>query len=213
MANLTYLNDASVLHNLRSRYERWLIYVCTPLIRIDLFNHFLFRLCFSPDLFGSILCHHQSVQTLANLYNESCVDVSWQETNRSSTTFVCHFWQCIFEYASWYVERVCISLSSKKLKLMIDVYTYYPPIDIVHLSADSSTSCGGVLTARLFNIYQRHPHFNTKRTKVLRRQMTLKKRNVSHLNSSSPLCLLTPGNTSSSVTTRVKDKIDSLARV
>jgi myosin heavy subunit len=27
MANLTYLNDASVLHNLRDRYERWLIYV------------------------------------------------------------------------------------------------------------------------------------------------------------------------------------------
>jgi len=27
MANLTYLNDASVLHNLRDRYQRWLIYV------------------------------------------------------------------------------------------------------------------------------------------------------------------------------------------
>jgi len=27
MANLTYLNDASVLHNLRDRYERWVIYV------------------------------------------------------------------------------------------------------------------------------------------------------------------------------------------
>jgi myosin heavy subunit len=27
MANLTYLNDASVLANLRERYERWLIYV------------------------------------------------------------------------------------------------------------------------------------------------------------------------------------------
>jgi hypothetical protein len=28
MANLTYLNDASVLHNLRDRYQRWLINVC-----------------------------------------------------------------------------------------------------------------------------------------------------------------------------------------
>ena len=27
MADLTYLNDASVLHNLRSRYSSWLIYV------------------------------------------------------------------------------------------------------------------------------------------------------------------------------------------
>ena len=27
MADLTYLNDASVLHNLRTRYNSWLIYV------------------------------------------------------------------------------------------------------------------------------------------------------------------------------------------
>ena len=27
MANMTYLNEASVLHNLRERYERFLIYV------------------------------------------------------------------------------------------------------------------------------------------------------------------------------------------
>jgi myosin heavy subunit len=27
MADLTYLNDASVLHNLRARYSSWLIYV------------------------------------------------------------------------------------------------------------------------------------------------------------------------------------------
>ncbi len=32
MANLTYLNDASVLHNLRDRYERWLIYVCSCIL-------------------------------------------------------------------------------------------------------------------------------------------------------------------------------------
>ncbi len=27
MADLTYLNDAAVLHNLRSRYVQWFIYV------------------------------------------------------------------------------------------------------------------------------------------------------------------------------------------
>jgi myosin heavy subunit len=31
MANLTYLNDASVLHNLRDRYGRWLIYTYSGL--------------------------------------------------------------------------------------------------------------------------------------------------------------------------------------
>ena len=28
MADLTYLNDATVLHNLRQRFVSWLIYVC-----------------------------------------------------------------------------------------------------------------------------------------------------------------------------------------
>ena len=32
MADLTYLNDATVLHNLRSRYNSWLIYVIELLI-------------------------------------------------------------------------------------------------------------------------------------------------------------------------------------
>ena len=27
MADMTYLNDATVLHNLRQRYQNWLIYV------------------------------------------------------------------------------------------------------------------------------------------------------------------------------------------
>jgi len=31
MANLTYLNEASVLHNLRARYKSQLIYVCIHL--------------------------------------------------------------------------------------------------------------------------------------------------------------------------------------
>ena len=57
----------------------------------------------SVDLFGSFLRCDQSVQTSSDLYDESRIDVSWQETYRSSTTFVCYFWQCLFEHASWYV--------------------------------------------------------------------------------------------------------------
>ena len=33
MADLTYLNDATVLHNLRTRYTDWLIYVTKMLIK------------------------------------------------------------------------------------------------------------------------------------------------------------------------------------
>lgn len=35
MSNLTILNDASVLHNLRARYKEMLIYVSQVLNRID----------------------------------------------------------------------------------------------------------------------------------------------------------------------------------
>ena len=76
MANLTYLNDASVLHNLRDRYQRWLIYV-------NIFILFYFSVVqktFSRDfldIFRSILCCHQSVQTITNLYTEGCPYVSW----------------------------------------------------------------------------------------------------------------------------------------
>jgi len=33
MADLTYLNDATVLHNLRTRYTDWLIYVIKMLLK------------------------------------------------------------------------------------------------------------------------------------------------------------------------------------
>jgi hypothetical protein len=47
MADLTYLNDAAVLHNLRQRYYHKLIYVSVPKNWILLIN-FFFLFCFSP---------------------------------------------------------------------------------------------------------------------------------------------------------------------
>ena len=43
MADLTYLNDATVLHNLRVRYMDWLIYVFNYFFKMEinlLKNHF-----------------------------------------------------------------------------------------------------------------------------------------------------------------------------
>jgi len=55
MTDLTYLNDASVLANLRDRYSRWLIYV-------SLINSLKKSVnIFFLDLFGFILCCHQSI--------------------------------------------------------------------------------------------------------------------------------------------------------
>jgi hypothetical protein len=72
MADLTHLNDASVLANLRERYSRWLIYVTFI---------FLLRtkktMCSLLDVFRFILCGYQSLQTFTNLYDESRSCLSW----------------------------------------------------------------------------------------------------------------------------------------
>jgi hypothetical protein len=44
MADLTYLNDASVFANLRERYARWLIYVCFFLFKTICYDTLLYRL-------------------------------------------------------------------------------------------------------------------------------------------------------------------------
>jgi hypothetical protein len=86
MADLTYLNDASVFANLRERYSRWLIYVC---FFLKLF-FFLILMNFSLDIFGSFLCCNQPVQASSYLYNEGSNDVSWQETYRSGSASLCY---------------------------------------------------------------------------------------------------------------------------
>ena len=76
MADLTYLNDASVFGNLRDRYSRWLIYV-------GFFRKFfilILMIIVSVDLFGLVLRRHQSFQTIAHLHHEGRPHVPWQET-------------------------------------------------------------------------------------------------------------------------------------
>lgn len=55
MADLTYLNEASVINNLRQRYEKDLIYVRLSELFADV------------DLFGSVLGHCQSIQESSHL--------------------------------------------------------------------------------------------------------------------------------------------------
>ena len=56
MADLTYLNEASVIHNLRQRYENDLIYVCLPQIKLIV------------DLLWSVFGHSQSLQNPSHLW-------------------------------------------------------------------------------------------------------------------------------------------------
>lgn len=59
MADLTYLNEASVIHNLRLRYYSDLIYVSNS--RLSSANP-------SKDLLWTFLGHGESVQEASNLY-------------------------------------------------------------------------------------------------------------------------------------------------
>ena len=79
MADLTYLNDASVLATLRDRYSRWLIYVrCISLLELRSID---VSVSASLDLFGTVLRRHQSLQASTDLHHESSHDLSWKETH------------------------------------------------------------------------------------------------------------------------------------
>jgi len=64
MANLTFLNEASVLHNLRQRYYAMMIYVTWFRVSKNLPRASVYDL----DLFRPILCGDQSIQTLTDLF-------------------------------------------------------------------------------------------------------------------------------------------------
>ncbi|RAH84864.1 hypothetical protein BO86DRAFT_208626 [Aspergillus japonicus CBS 114.51] len=73
MAELTHLNEASVVHNLHTRYQADLIYVSSSMrsripCPLNLTYHLL-------DIFGSIPCHHQPILSSANLLQRICQDV------------------------------------------------------------------------------------------------------------------------------------------
>ena len=100
MADLTYLNDASVLGNLRDRYSRWLIYVnarrATKRLVVEVF---------SSDLFGFVLRGDQSVQTFADLHDESRSGVSRKETHGSRAASLRHCGQRLLEHVTRFDER------------------------------------------------------------------------------------------------------------
>lgn len=62
MANLTFLNEASVLHNLRQRYASMIIYVTASLE---------YQIPYIIDLLRAFPCLHKSVQDAADLYRFS----------------------------------------------------------------------------------------------------------------------------------------------
>lgn len=69
MAELTHLNEASVVHNLHMRYQADLIHVGGTL---DLY---LARLTRSADILWSFLGHDKSLLSLAHLHARICQHV------------------------------------------------------------------------------------------------------------------------------------------
>lgn len=58
-------------------------------LRMSLYRIFVLSMSLS-DVFGSVLCGDQSVQTLADLHDQSRDGLSWKETHRSGATSVRH---------------------------------------------------------------------------------------------------------------------------
>ena len=87
MSNLTYLNEASVLHNLKARYYANLIYVS---ISITFFDPCSNAVLFSSDLLGSFLCRGQPVQKVSHLHRDSGQDVCQQTEKRGGSSHLCN---------------------------------------------------------------------------------------------------------------------------
>lgn len=67
MANLTFLNEASVLNNLRERYKNMMIYVRAFWVLCAYLGILMFYL-FHLDLLRSLLCGDQPIQAPSDLY-------------------------------------------------------------------------------------------------------------------------------------------------
>ena len=96
MSNLTYLNEASVLHNLRSRYQAKLIYVSFTIIESQ--NMIVVNLLHS-DLLWSVLRCCQSVQEIPDLYQDCREALSGEEKERGSSSSLCHLGWSLQEHA------------------------------------------------------------------------------------------------------------------
>jgi myosin protein heavy chain len=78
MADLTYLNEASVIHNLRQRYENDLIYVRSRVIKLIV------------DLLGSVPGRRQSVQDASHLWLRLHRRLQRKASRRYKTPHLCH---------------------------------------------------------------------------------------------------------------------------
>ena len=84
VSNMTYLNEASVLWNLKSRYVCKLIYVSLSLENEMIAKPIPNKCFFCSDLLGPVLRCDQSIQTLSHLHGEDLPDLPWQEEERGA---------------------------------------------------------------------------------------------------------------------------------
>ena len=75
VSNMTYLNEAAVLWNLKSRYVAKLIYVS---IHPHCYINLPFQI-FLSDVFWPLLCGDQPLQAVPNLHEQNLPDVHREE--------------------------------------------------------------------------------------------------------------------------------------
>jgi hypothetical protein len=86
MAELTHLNEASVVHNLQMRYQSDLIYVRT----IAPIPYPFSSLTCSSDIFRALLSHGESVLPSPYILERIYKDVQRAEQGRHKASRICH---------------------------------------------------------------------------------------------------------------------------
>ena len=107
MADLTCLNEASVLHNIKERYYSGLIYV-SSFLKSRICQKFIFK-----DLFRTFLRCGQPLQEATHLHWENHWNIQGEEKTRGSSSCLRHHRHCL--QVLWGVRRVLISRSTEYL--------------------------------------------------------------------------------------------------
>ncbi len=117
MAELTCLNEASVLHNLKERYYSGLIYVSLggytyfwgvhSCDRLTLLSDSNYPLSY-PDVLWSLLCGGQPVQVPAHLHRGHSEHVQGQEETRDAPSHLRHHRHGLQEHDAGY--HSCVSV-------------------------------------------------------------------------------------------------------
>jgi hypothetical protein len=88
MAELTHLNEPSVVHNLQTRYQSDLIYVSCR--KADLYLGYAVADLMHKDIFRTLPRNGKSVLSITNILKGLYQYVPWTSARRHQTSYLCY---------------------------------------------------------------------------------------------------------------------------